>query len=130
MWRPLLLCVSFSVLSAGSALSLHGEESAVPKLLATRPKASFIEVRQFRKDEDITRFNFILWTPKLTLGEVVDAAGGFKGRYDLVYFERVQPSLSPELRYHKNQFLQDLTAQRETFRPGDRVTISFIIKPW
>lgn len=127
MWH-LVLCAIFSILATGWPLSAHGEESSAPKLLKTRPSGPFIEVSQYPLASGFRHAGYLPWRPTLTLAEAVKAVGGFQERNDVVIVRRVMPRISPELRFDKKRFLQDGSVQRRALRPGDRVSITFLMK--
>jgi hypothetical protein len=128
MWRS-LVCVLCAALRTGGSVS-QGEDRSVPKLLPTRPAVPFIEVSQLSMRSVATETGFLVSTPTLKLAEVIEAAGGFQSRSDRVWIKRVLLSRLYDLTFSKNQVLQERGVQSETFLPGDRGSISFIIKPW
>lgn len=115
----------FPILALCGVYSLCGAEPTAPALLRARPTAPSIEVRQWQSAS-----GFILWTPKLTLAQAIDTAGGFQKHNDHVEIQHLASNPAPEQFLSKNQLIQSPKIQKQTFAPGDRVMITRLLKPY
>ncbi|HSI14508.1 MAG TPA: hypothetical protein VK961_20830 [Chthoniobacter sp.] len=104
---------------------VHGEEPSATTFLKARPVAPSVEVRQW-----LGATGFILWTPKLTLAQAIDAAGGFQKHNDYIEIQHLASHPAPDQFLSKNQLIQNPKIQKQTFAPGDRITITRLLKPY
>lgn len=108
-----------------SAALFCGAELPATTLLQARPAAPCIEVRQWQGAS-----GFILWTPTFTLAQAIEMAGGLQSRNDRIEIQHLASNSDPDLLFNKNQLLQNPKIQKQTFSPGDRVTITRLLKPF
>lgn len=108
-----------------STAMLCGAEPPSTTLLKPRPAAPCIEVRQWQGSS-----GYILWTPTLTLAQAIEMAGGFQSHNDRIEIQHLATNPAPDRLFSKNQLLQDPKVQKQTFAPGDRVTITRLLKPF
>jgi hypothetical protein len=111
------------LLAAVSALASDALET--PALLSARPEGKYVRV----SGGDI-RNGFIIWTPTLTLSDVVRIAGGLAPKAQSISIDRLAINPSPDLAFLVKDFFRDPKIQNQRFDPGDRIKVDHIIPPW